>query len=75
MEVAARYGYTDCDSGTAGGTCAGNDNISEASATLNYYLWRHNLKAQLGYDFVRNDSIAGEDFTTNRYVFQLSSYF
>jgi len=75
MEVAARYGYTDCDSGTAGGTCAGNDNISEASATLNYYLWRHNLKAQLGYDFVRNDSIAGEDLTTNRYVFQLSSYF
>lgn len=75
LEVAARYGYTDCDNGDAIGTCAGNDNLSEASATLNYYLWRHNLKAQLGYDFVRNDSVAGEDFTTNRYVFQLSSYF
>jgi len=75
MELAARYGYTDCDNGLATGTCAGNDSISEASATLNYYFWRHNLKAQLGYDFVSTDPMAGSDVNSNRYIFQLSSYF
>ncbi len=75
MELAARYGYTDCDNGLASGTCAGNDSISEASATLNYYFWRHSLKAQLGYDFVNTDAMAGSDVNSNRYIFQLSSYF
>jgi len=75
MELAARYGYTDCDNGLASGTCAGNDNINEVSATLNYYFWRHSLKAQLGYDFVNTDSVAGDDVNSNRYIFQLSSYF
>lgn len=75
MELAARYGYTDCDNGLASGTCSGNDNISEVSATLNYYFWRHSLKAQLGYDFVNTDTVAGDDVNSNRYIFQLSSYF
>ena len=76
FELAARYAYTDCDNGTAGGlTCAFSDNVTEASATLNYYFWRHNLKAQLGYDFVQTDNIGGGDVNSNRYIFQLSSYF
>lgn len=75
LEVAARYGYTDCDDGTATGTCVGNDNINEVSATINYYFWRHSLKAQLGYDFVNTDSVSGDDVNSNRYIFQLSSYF
>jgi phosphate-selective porin OprO/OprP len=75
FELAGRYAYTDCDNGEAVGTCAGNDNVTEASATLNYYFWRHNLKAQLGYDFVQTDSMAGGDVNSNRYIFQLSSYF
>jgi len=76
VELAARYGYTDCDNGLATGTCSGNDSLSEASATLNYYFWRHSLKAQLGYDFVKTDPTAvGSDVNSNRYIFQLSSYF
>jgi phosphate-selective porin OprO/OprP len=85
-EIAARYGMTDCDdgagisanptSGTQLISCAGADSVSEASASLNYYFWRHNLKAQLGYDYVNTDVTgAGDDVRNNRYVFQLSSYF
>jgi hypothetical protein len=29
----------------------------------------------LGYDFVNTDSVAGDDVNSNRYIFQLSSYF
>jgi phosphate-selective porin OprO/OprP len=75
LELAMRYGYTDCDNGEATGQCSGNDNITEASASLNYYFWRHNLKAQLGYDFVQTDTVAGGDVNSNRYIFQLGSYF
>ena len=78
LEVAARYGFIDCDNGKAGGSCSGLDNINEVSATLNYYFWRHSLKAQLGYDFVNEDSVGGgndSDVNTNRWVFQVSSYF
>jgi len=75
LELAARYGYTDCDHGTAGGICSGNKNVNEVSASLNYYFWRHSLKAQLGYDFVNYSTQAGQDSNSNRYIFQLSSYF
>jgi phosphate-selective porin OprO/OprP len=84
LELAARYGRTDCADGNATSslpqgnpvTCIGSDSISEASASLNYYFWRHNLKAQLGYDYVNYDlSGSGQDLRSNRYVFQLSSYF
>ena len=83
-ELAARYGHTDCNNGGSMSalpqgnrvTCVGSDGISEASASLNYYFWRHNLKAQLGYDYVNTDVTgAGDDVRNNRYVFQLSSYF
>jgi hypothetical protein len=85
-EIAARYGMTNCDDGSGIGanptsgtslvSCAGADSINEASASLNYYFWRHNLKAQLGYDYVNTDVAgAGDDIRNNRYVFQLSSYF
>jgi phosphate-selective porin OprO/OprP len=85
-EIAARYGMTNCDdgsgisanptSGTSLVSCVGADSINEASASLNYYFWRHNLKAQLGYDYVNTDVVGtGDDIRNNRYVFQLSSYF
>jgi len=78
LELAARYGYLDCDDGKAYGDCSGLDNINEVSATINYYFWRHSLKAQLGYDFVNEDAATGpssNDLNTNRWVFQVSSYF
>ena len=79
LELAARYGYIDCDEGTAGRSCQGVDNYNETAATINYYFWRHSLKAQLGYAFVQTkfvgDDIDDLDINQNRYVFQLSSYF
>jgi len=76
LELAARYGYTDCDHGTAAGTCSGFKNINEVSASINYYFWRHSLKAQLGYDHINNVVVgSGDDVNNNRYIFQLSSYF
>lgn len=78
LELAARYGYIDCDDGKAGGACSGLDKINEVSATINYFFWKHSLKAQFGYDFVNQDdgSDSGDsDSNSNRWVFQISSYF
>jgi phosphate-selective porin OprO and OprP len=78
LELAARYGYIDCDSGKGVGLCAGLDKINEVSGTLNYHFWRHNMKAQLGWSHVNLDTGAGgsdADRDANRWMFQLSSFF
>jgi phosphate-selective porin OprO/OprP len=77
MEFAARYGHIDCNHGKSAGICSGNDAVAEAGATINYYFWRHSLKAQLGYGFLTLDPAAGgsPEAHSNRYLFQLSSYF
>lgn len=75
IEFAARYGYTDCDNGAGQGMCFGMEAVNEASAYLSYHFWRHNLKAQLGYDFVRMDALQGVNSRSNRYLFQVSSFF
>ena len=75
IEFAARYGYTDCDNGAGQGMCTGMDAVNEASAYLSYHFWRHNLKAQLGYDFVKMDALQGTNSRSNRYLFQVSSFF
>lgn len=77
MEVAARYSLVDCDDGLySAGMCAGNDKVNEVSVGLNYYWWKHNLKGQL--NFVHgNERVLGDgdDVNTNKWLFQLSSYF
>lgn len=77
FEVAVRGSYLDCDDGLAEtGNCAGNDDISSAEVSLNYFFWKHYLKAQLGYAFVQESPTDnGEDIESNRVVFQVSSYF
>jgi phosphate-selective porin OprO and OprP len=76
LEVAARYGLLDCDSGQGIGVCSGNDQINEVDATVNYYFWKHNLKAQLGYELINEDPIGAgtSGINTNRWIFQLSAY-
>lgn len=76
LEVAARYSFLDCDDGKAGGDCSGNDNINGVDATVNYYFWKHNLKAQVGYSFINEDvaGSGGDDINTNKWIFQLSAY-
>ncbi len=78
LEFAGRYGYLDCDDGEVSGVCSGVDKINEVSATVNYYFWRHSLKAQFGYDVGNQDLVGGDDRndrTTNRWIFQVSGYF
>ncbi len=78
VELAARYGFLDCDDGSAPGQCAGVDKSNEVSATINYYFWKHSLKAQLGYDLVNQDLVGSNDSNdrnTNRWIFQVSGYF
>jgi hypothetical protein len=78
LELAGRYGYLDCDNGQAPGVCSGVDTINEASATINYYWWKHSMKAQLAYEFVNEDVISSNpsnDYNTNRWMLQISSYF
>jgi phosphate-selective porin OprO and OprP len=77
LEVAARYSQIDCDDGSAGGICTGSDSINGVSVGLNYYFWEHNLKAQLNYEFLQQDTLGAgtDDVNTNRWLLQLSSYF
>ena len=79
FEGAARYAFVDCDNGRAADDCSGNDNLNEVSVSLNYYWWKHHLKAQLGYVFLNEDPAASgpgvDDINTNRWLLQLSSYF
>lgn len=77
LEIAARYALLDCDDGKAGGDCSGNNNINQVAATINYYFKKHNLKAQLGYEFNNEDPEGGDDdddINTNKWIFQVSAY-
>lgn len=75
IEVAGRYAYLDCDSGAAPGDCSGNDDIDEVSVGLNYYWWKHHLKAQLNYVRLSESGVDGGDSTSNRWLVQVSSSF
>lgn len=77
FELAARYGYVDCDNGNAGGLCTDTDHVDEVTVGLNYYWWAHHLKAQLNYSLLSENPIDpnGSDTNTNRWLLQLSSYF
>ncbi len=77
IEVAGRYSLVDCDDGAyASGMCSGNEKVNEVSVGLNYYWWKHNLKGQLNYVHVNERVLGdGDDINSNRWLFQLSSYF
>ena len=77
LELAARFGLIDCDSGAAPGDCAGLDNIHEVSAVLSYFFWRHNLKAQLQWNWLNEDALGidPDDIITNEIIFGFSGYF
>ena len=75
LEVALRWGMVDCDNGRGSGLCTGMDDLDQATAGINYYFWKHNLKAQLNYDYLRMKTIDGDGMNSNRWLFQLSSYF
>ena len=74
VEFAARYAYLDCDSSNFGDSCSSIDNIKQATLGLNYYFWKHKLKAQMNYDFISEESENSDsDVKTNRWIFQLSA--
>lgn len=75
LELALRWGLVDCDEGKGYGDCSGMDNVNQATAGINYYFWKHNLKAQLNYDYLRLKPTEGDVLHNNRWLFQLSSYF
>lgn len=77
FEVAARYSSVDCDDGKSqDGICDGNDKVNAADISLNYYWWKHQLKAQLAYAFLNEEPVGSDDdINTNRWMFQLSGYF
>ena len=84
FELAARYGYLDCDDGkgyTGGCALAPSDTVNEVSVSANYFWWEHSMKAQLGYEYINNDltqlaaTASTKDIETNRIILQLSSWF
>lgn len=74
-EIAARWGIVDCDDGLATGDCSGMEDINEATAAVNYYWMKHNLKA--GFNFVHlNENPLGDgtdDAKTNRWLLNVSA--
>ncbi len=74
LEIAAMYSLLDCDDGKASGMCAGYDKVNHVQAGLNYYLWKHNLKAQLGFEHINQDN-GSNDIDTNKWCLQLTAYF
>ena len=79
MEVAARYSLVDCDNDDGAATdamCSGNEKVNGIDVSFNYYWWKHNLKAALGYALMNEQVLGdGDDANTSRWMFQLSSYF
>jgi hypothetical protein len=79
-EVAVRGGYTDCDNGKApnvnGVTCAGNDQVSDAAASVNYFWWKHHAKAQFAYVYANQNPVASSasDISSSKWILELTSY-
>lgn len=75
LEFASRFSYADCDDGKVLGQCAGNDNIKQASVVANYYFWGQHLKAQVGYDIVREkDYETRDNDNTNKWMVGISTW-
>lgn len=72
-EIAARYSILDCETST--GACSGNNKVNEATVSYNYYWWKSHLKGQLGYSYLNEDPLAGDDLNTSRWLVQLSGWF
>jgi hypothetical protein len=75
LEVAGRYGRVDCDNGRASGDCSGLSHAQEYGVGLNYYWWKHNLKAQLNWSRITEEDTGDTDFDNDRFILQLASYF
>lgn len=85
LEIAGRYGYIDCDDGAAmsigsltGGdnVCAGYDKVNTVDASINYYWWKHHLKAQIGFEHLNQRGLgSADDVNDNTWLLQLSSWF
>ena len=72
LELAVRYSMVDYDLPTGSSL----DKTNSVDVTVNYYWWKHNLKAQLGYAFLNYDGPEGtDDSNETRWLFQVSSYF
>lgn len=67
-EIAARY------SGVYYDNEAELDQTEEVSATVNYYWWKHQLKANIGYVYTTDEPDEGDSTDTSRWVVQLSSW-
>src|SRR5690606_20076284 len=82
FEVAVRYAQLDCDSdetadltGACVGAAGANEDTEAWEGVLNYYIWGHELKAQLGYARITEAPRGGgSDVDTNRWIFQLAGY-
>lgn len=76
-EVAGRWDYVDCDNGVDDfkGDCTGYDKQQLAEVSLNYHWWKHHLKAQIGYAYIRHELLSGDKPKSNRWMLQLASYF
>ncbi len=74
LEVAARYSLLECDDGSAAGKCSGNDKVHEVTAGLNYFWWKHNLKAQLNFTHESQDQLEASAVESNKWLLQLSAY-
>jgi len=78
LEAAIRYSYIDCDQAeqAAARVCAGQKEIHQPAVSVNYWFYRQ-LRAQLGYDFLkrRGANESGSSLSTSLLVLQINGYF
>jgi phosphate-selective porin len=71
FEIAARYSLVTYDDDNV----EGRDDTDEIAASLNYYWWKHSLKAQFGWSHLTETPQEGDSVESNRWLFQVSSWF
>ncbi len=69
LEVAGRYSMVSYDDSDA------RDQTTGWDLGLNYYWWKHQLKAQLNYSQSTDEARGGAETDTDRFILQLVSWF
>lgn len=74
LELVARYSALDCDNGAAGGLCVGQDRISQQTAGVTYYFWKHFTKVTLLVEHESSHGVSGTDVSIDRVLTQVSLF-
>lgn len=77
LEIASRYSQVDCDTLSSNKSCLESGIYEQVGLGVNYYLWRDQIKLQLGYDYFSGSDRLERDIElsdSSRWSLQIHSY-